>query len=492
MIRLGRFRPAGATGFLGICCLFFLSPSSYAQDTTRTGSTNAPPCKVADLETSVQFINGPGNYFTVAFNMRNISDHSCVQDGPLYGPSFAPDRVPGEKPFALCYYCEERLPNGQHPAASPLTLDSDQLSHLTFRWKVVAPDETVQCLHPNWMTGPMQVEAPALLKKICSDIDVGRYGPGPFRGSAPMEDQTPDEGQTQLFELTSDRSIYYEGESFYLHASLVEPSTPTPSNTDSCPALYLWERSPDGGTRFDPAVPAAFKGCGTLVLGMEPSDWQSGFELDSGARSRWGGLGEHTFEIFQVAGSPDDGQIHFFHSNILHIQIADASIIPRKWGPMAKGLAVDVTVDKDTFRLGEDVPLHIALENFDATAPVYGPDPAMDPCSVVGIEVHGAGGETLSMYERFPDHFVCMGHGASSRYLKGKVIPLERTLDSEGWLPNHPGIYTVVVTWAPWDDSKNESTVPGIRALGPDEKPYAIARSSTTILIVGRDGSPSK
>src|SRR4029077_7231755 len=94
MIRLGRFRPAGATGFLGICCLFFLSPPSYAQDTTRTGSTHAPPCKSADLETSVQFINGPGNYFTVAFNMRNISDHSCVQDGPLYGPSFAPDRVP--------------------------------------------------------------------------------------------------------------------------------------------------------------------------------------------------------------------------------------------------------------------------------------------------------------------------------------------------------------------------------------------------------------
>jgi hypothetical protein len=268
---------------IGVICLLLLAPSLGDAQATGVAAT----CKAADFDTTAEFVNGPADYFTVAFNMRNISGHSCILDGPLLGPSFYPDRVPGEKPFALCYDCEHRLPNGQYSPVAPLTLKPDQLAYLAFRWKTVPPDEAVRCLQPNWMAGPvLVVNAPALLKQVCSAIEVSRYMAGAFPGSVSNENQ--------VFNLTSRRSTYYEGEFFSLHTSLVQPGTPPVSN-DSCPTFYLRQRSPDGTTRIDAFKPPAFKGCPRPVLGLKLGDWESGFLVDSGARGAWGGLGEHTF-----------------------------------------------------------------------------------------------------------------------------------------------------------------------------------------------------
>jgi hypothetical protein len=49
--------------------------------------------------------------------------------------------------------------------------------------------------------------------------------------------------------------------------------------------------------------------------------------------------------------------------------------------------------------------------------------------------------------ERFPNSSICMGHGFGPRPLpKGKIVPIERNLRAEGWLPNRPGTYNVVVS----------------------------------------------
>jgi hypothetical protein len=71
--------------------------------------------------------------------------------------------------------------------------------------------------------------------------------------------------------------------------------------------------------------------------------------------------------------------------------------------------------------------------------------------------------------------------------VKGKVVPMERALRDQGWLPNHPGTYTVILTWAP--------------CVGPEEskfttqtelKPYAVARAMATIHIVGGETASLK
>ncbi|HWF48274.1 MAG TPA: hypothetical protein VG168_14790 [Bryobacteraceae bacterium] len=119
--------------------------------------------------------------------------------------------------------------------------------------------------------------------------------------------------------------------------------------------------------------------------------------------------------------------MHFASSNVLRIQFADPTKIERKWESREKGIAADITLDKDTYGVGEDVALHLAIEDFDAEVPVFGPDPLWDPCNIVNIEVHDATGHKLTPSGLFSDWSVCTGHGAlPTRYEKRKVIALER------------------------------------------------------------------
>lgn len=205
-------------------------------------------------------------------------------------------------------------------------------------------------------------------------------------------------------------------------------------------------------------------------------------------RSRWTGVGEHSFELFAPIGSSQDGTIHFVRSNKLTVQIDDAALISRKWQGMNKGVRVDVTLDKDTYTLSEDVPLHIAIEDFDAPVPLYAIDPDWDPYVAIGITVLDATGHPLPENLRYPIHTIWMGHGLGPRpFPKGKVATLERTLATQGWLPNRPGVYTVVFTWCVFENTNSQSN-PG---LPPNDelKTYATVQATTIIRILAT--SPS-
>jgi hypothetical protein len=150
---------------------------------------------------------------------------------------------------------------------------------------------------------------------------------------------------------------------------------------------------------------------------------------------------------------------------------------------------VDVTLDKDTFAVNEDIPLHLAVENFDSESPVYGsgvPDDFCDGTSFFRIEVRDVAGLTLLQSERTRaknayDEISGSLCGALTPYPKGKAMSFETTLGHEGWLPKHPGTYTVVVALIPWLKSKNESDTPGIRAV---PNGYAIVQSEVTLHII--------
>jgi hypothetical protein len=485
MIPSLRFGSIGLGVFLSICGAFFLPSATPAQGSgiNLTGSAN---CNAPDFDAHVQLLNGPGDYFTIVVNKRNISHHPCRFDGSMSGLSVVPDRVQGHSPIGMCYDCEHRLPNGQYPVVPLLTIDPGQVVRQTFRWKTAPPNDTEPCRDPDWIAGPVLLVTPSLFKKICSDIEVSRFSPVADSDAAQKEGSAAKDGGTARFALSSDKSMYYQGEFFSVHVSLARLSTETPSEEQTCPTLYLRTRSPDGATRIDEVHPLAFKTCKEFVPGHPPGDWQSGFELDSGANSRWAGLGEHAIEVLQLMGSPDDPNIQFASSSVLRVQIADPSAIPRKWGPHAKGVAADITLDKGTFRVGEDVHLHLAVQNFDAEVPLYSGDPVWDPCSVVVIEVQDAAGHRVPDNERSPNWSLCMGHGRGPiPYVKGKVVPLERTLGGEGWLPNHPGTYSIVLTWAPTTGSEPPAEAIGIFRY--DLKPYAAVHATATIHIVSAD-----
>ncbi|HEX3377556.1 MAG TPA: hypothetical protein VHS29_11890 [Candidatus Acidoferrales bacterium] len=98
-------------------------------------------------------------------------------------------------------------------------------------------------------------------------------------------------------------------------------------------------------------------------------------------------------------------------SNTLSIEVADASTIARKWGPQVKNLAVDVTLDKNTYAVGEDVALHIAVENFGSGRHIYGPSPIWHPCQIVTIQLF----DSISGEKR-EAAFECSDSGPLSSY----------------------------------------------------------------------------
>ncbi|MGA7929088.1 MAG: hypothetical protein WCA20_24195, partial [Candidatus Sulfotelmatobacter sp.] len=445
MILLRHFDRIGLGGFLVFGGLLLL-PLSIAGQESGVNTSGASNCTIADFDTNLSFANEPNKYYAIIVNKRNISSHPCAFDAPMYGPTFYPDRVSGDRPFALCYDGENRLANGQYPLVRPVSLAPGQIVRQEFRWKTSPPSEAIRCLQPKWMSGPAMLVAPSLIKQICSDIEVSRFTLVPNSDSAATEAQANGVPRVRELKLSSDKGTYYAREGFSLRVVRTENSVQTPAKPDRCPVLYLRERSPNGATRIDEVHPLAFKGCSGSALGYESGDWESGFEVDSGANSRWEGMGEHVFAVSQLAGSTDDSQIRFLSSNDLRVQIADPSLIQRRW-ERAKGVGADITLDKDTYGLGEDVPLHLAIQDFDADVTLYTWDPLWDPCMVVGIEVQDAAGHPLPVNERFPDSSICTGHGFGPKpFAKGKVVPLERKLRAEGWLPNHPGTYTIVLT----------------------------------------------
>lgn len=476
--------------FLALFCVALFTPGAKAQSqqvTIRDTGQTVPVCRLSDLDSSVVFFSNDTD-FIVGFNLRNISERACAPQPSGASPMF--DLKPDQKikPFELCMDCEDRLPNGQYLFHDPVVLNPWEVAHQTYRWKTVAPNETVRCLRLTALFAPVLVSAPTLLSPVCSDIAVSRTYAGAFVPPAPKGEPHYDVESSELLVLSSRKPRYYQDEIFTLHVGLVNSLAGSPSG-EECPTLFLRERSPDGTTRFDEVRPCGFKTCKYFSLGADRSaNWQSGFEVDSGVRSRWTGIGEHSFELFQLVDSSHDGRFQFVRSNKLTVQIDDPALIARKWLGKFKGVGVDVTLDKGVYQLGENVPLHIAIENFDAPVPIYATSPVWDPYTAIGVEVRDVGGRFLAENERFPIQTIWTGHGRGLfPYPPGKLETIERTLAGQGWLPNRPGVYTVVVTWCTFDGTQvNRNQGP---SLGANCKRYATVQATATLQIV--DESPA-
>src|SRR5438105_13023295 len=83
----------------------------------------------------------------------------------------------------------------------------------------------------------------------------------------------------------------------------------------------------------------------------------------------------------------------------------------------------------------------------------------------------------------------CFGWGTDAALWPGNVVTIERTLAGQGWLPNRPAVYTVVVTWCPLDGTHFEPG-PGLPRKD-DIKTYAKVQAAATFRIVGEPSPAS-
>jgi hypothetical protein len=107
-----------------------------------------------------------------------------------------------------------------------------------------------------------------------------------------------------------------------------------------------------------------------------------------------------------------------------------------------KGLAVSLSLDKDTYELGEHIPLRLAVENFSAAADIVSGEL---PCGAgLTFDVRDSSGRAVQS----PRISICTGHGWRQNYPRGEIVPVRGlTLEGEQRLPDQPGDYTVTATW---------------------------------------------
>jgi len=438
-----------------------------------------PACMAADLDASVQVAAGPSSFYTLAFNYRNISGHDCVLE-QRHPPSLVPDVFPNGTRVQLCDNCLEPVPKPDHPILSPPLLKKDEFAHLAFSWKTGPADETGPCLQPNWMSSAVSQDlqhayllvCPALLRRVCSPVQTGQYETGVFG-----QNSVPAGKEGVSLVLLQDSKTHYPGQQIEVAGSASEPGALLGSNQQTCPVVLQRTRSPEGDTRWDWL---GNNWCKPEHIAGDGPNREVALRFDSGQDSRWGGLGDHSISLIQLLPPGENGEIRMVESNTVHLDIADNTTMPRRWGPQVKGIAVDVTLDNHTFELGEDIPLHIAMENFSADAPVVGPTPIWDAGFVVGIAVRDACQNPIKR----SGGKLYTGHGRMLPYAKGVVVATERTLKNEGLLPAEPGTYSVTVTWCP-DTCTGLGCGESLSLIrAPTYEHYAVVQDTETFEVV--------
>jgi hypothetical protein len=179
------------------------------------------------------------------------------------------------------------------------------------------------------------------------------------------------------------------------------------------------------------------------------------------------------------------------------LDVTGTAEIKRTWGPVQAGVRADLTVDRLNYPIGEDVVLHIAVENVSGTQPVYGepfrPRPAFSGyrSSTVKVVVQDEDGPLTarlasSSAEAFGGPSVC-----PPPYPLGTPIQVEQSLRQLGLLPSKTGTYKITVTWSPYtSDILSCDAVPRSDPRAPPEKPFISVPSNAIFLQISGGPSP--
>lgn len=355
-----------------------------------------------------------------------------------------------------CYNCG---PDDKSRGSEPLLLGNAQVAHQIFVWTNKGIPEQIPCFEINLLelilNNKMLVlfETQNPILSVCSQVLVS-----PFLLVTEANDRNSGaqeiEAKVKSLKLAADKDTYYVGQRIRLRLDMEALDTGETSAARECSPLFVRVRSPDGLTRFDQLGSAWDSDCKIITSTTLDSRRSLILDVNSGHNNRWGGAGVHSIQFISIDNTLASEWLPEVTSNTIYLHIADPSTIKRTWGKLVEGLAADVTMDKNTYELGKDIPLHLAVENFSASVPIYGASPVFNPCDLLEVQVRDSAGRLVSGI----NPWLCRGGGPSGawRYPKDKLIPLEWSLFPLGMLPDRPGIYSVVTTWEPFqgtDDS---------------------------------------
>ncbi len=413
-----------------------------------------PDCVGLDLRLTPRFFQAPGSVRVMSVEVTNLTGSNCTLQ-----------------------------PDGDQGHTPPLAIAPSETAHTSLRWST-RPTEPVpfgtpptappgctipmdQIVRINSVAATLMVVSPTLLSPVCSPIRYAPWSPGPFQPEWKIEHDhlTP---RDPSLTLDSPKSVYDTGEDLPLHLSLTGLDPSTPITPFGCPTLFRSVRDPSGFTRLDEITPTHIdhpEPGFSIHLVTQCADPRHPtplldhleIDLDPGYLEPPTAL---TFTSFALAPSPPNGELPLVPSNAVSIHFQDPATIDRTWGPTRDGVRVDLTLDKRTYSLGEDIPLHIAAQVLSGTRPVYSePDTRRLGFDrpfpeAFHLTITDASGNTVGD-SRTPNLWLEPGSSGGPIVCPkpiepAKVLPLEASAKRLNLLPREPGTYRLLVSWSPY------------------------------------------
>lgn len=480
--------------------------STVRAQPASNGAKLPPGCTAENLELSLRVYRAPDNLHVVALNYHNTGSEPCT---------LREFRKQNGYPSHLSV----RNPAGSFPPMidrpRPTTvLEPDGWAHSSLRWHTEPTpdghechDETLRFMPVGTPNGTFIVTSRTLLPRVCSEVvDDVDYHSGPFVADWPSVENATNCSTPPV--VTIAKQKYFENERVRFHLKL----TDRPSDDPSCPVILETDRNEKGEVRIDevlnpvdpnlPNIPGRFNpaeipyySCHHRYPPPVPMN-EYNFYVNLGTGAVWTELGKHTFGFIQLAGFAADGEYIQEAANPVTLDVQSAVDIPRNWGAMEKGVRVDLTLDKLNYRLGEEIPLHIATEDVSALSPVYD-RPFVHAMGFVGgpglpdsvhVILEDANGPIKPKDQMWSGSI--RPRPCPVAYVKSEVVPEEAQLSSLGLLPDHAGTFRLYVTWSPYTsaDETCEDVVSNSTLSAGQAAAAPFVTVSSTLLIIHVNG----
>jgi hypothetical protein len=441
----------------------------------QVGNQSNPECTAADLDATFAFARTDDHYESIIFQVKNISNGVCtVRGGP--GASFNDFRHGHNIWTESCFECGSTGDSNMERFSRVLELAPGAQAYRVDRWASSLIDAKSPCQEADgintYVNSDMQhqylIIAPTLITNVCSTVDVSGYRAGLFgEPDATIAATEPI--------LGTEKIINYPGELIVLH---VAADNQGPLDKNSCPILFFRTRSERGDTRFEERFSRGACAGKVNSAGMVSEDlaMTSGFGL--------AGAGSYSLDVSQLVGRSVAGMAVMRTSKPLQLHFADEASIKRDWSPIEDGIAIALNPDRDTYRVGQDIHLHVATQDFHATKTLY----VEDCIRPVTIEVRDSLGNPIKSKgptAGYPTLEIlrCSG-GRTMAFPKGKPVAWEPTLRELGILPDYAGEFTVVATWSALAESEAQIPPAGTVFLGRRLENYSVIRSLPVIFRI--------
>jgi hypothetical protein len=429
------------------------------------------PCPSAALDITFEGTEDPNHNYALTIYKQNISAETCYVYTRSGGAWVTPDRGPEGSRVKVCYNCETGQPE---PVTDRVILAPGHFAHQTRRWETTPADASTSCVTATAMTweggeanGYIRLSSPSLLKPICSRLTAMDYTAAAASPALTTASRQP------VIHWDNGADVSYSRERIPLRVRVEDPGHELLLDEhSSCPRLFL--RTPDVRTQRGMPTNDFFEDeiqnptCKIEPGGSKGKPPVYVMEFDSSyviAEDRENS-GEFTFNVSALAGAMGRYSLVGTTKNF-HLSMINGKVLVRNWGPAVEGLAASLILDKDTYEVGEEIPLHVALENVSSPSLITAPNTPRWFISVKLMDLENQ--PVQSTEEPLTGNLAACYH-----FFCGEITPVTMKLSLYGFRPKKPGIYKVIATWWPARDTGCDYATPS--ALIPVESNLVIFR----------------